>query len=87
MGSSNPLMPIPKIWIPAVAALVAIVISWIISGDFAEAEIAALLTTAGYFVLGYVLPGDSTGGNSRTRRRDAEAEPARGPAGSRAERY
>jgi hypothetical protein len=85
MGSSNPLMPIPKIWIPAVAALVAIVISWIISGDFAEAEIAALLTTAGYFVLGYVLPGN-VAGVSRTRGRD-EADPARGPAGSRAERY
>jgi hypothetical protein len=86
MSSSNPLMPIPKIWIPAVAALVAIVISWVISGDFAEAELAALLTTAGYFVLGYVLPGDSTG-TSRTRGRDAEAEAARGPADSRAERY
>lgn len=86
MGSSNPLMPIPKIWIPAVAALVAIVISWVISGEFAQAELAALLTTAGYFVLGYILPGERTG-TTGTRRRDLEEEPSRGPAGSRPERY
>ena len=55
----TPLQPIRKIWIPAAAALVVILLSWIISGDFGTAELAALLTTLGYFVLGYVLPNDA----------------------------
>ena len=72
-SSQNPLYPIPKIWIPAVAALVVILLSWLISGDFGTAELAALLTTLGYFVLGYVLPGD----RARTRSAPAADEDPR----------
>ncbi|HEV2075586.1 MAG TPA: hypothetical protein VGR10_05060 [Thermoleophilaceae bacterium] len=73
MGTSqNPLAPIPKIWIPAVVALIVILFSWIFSGDFAEAELAALLVTIGYFVLGYALPGESASGERPRREHPAE---------------
>jgi hypothetical protein len=65
MNTSSPLFPIPKIWIPAVAAIVAILISGIATGEFGTAEIAALITTAGYFVLGYSLPGGRDSGGAR----------------------
>ena len=58
---ANPLLPIPKIYIPTAAALVVILISWIVSGDFARAESAALLTAIGYAVIGYVVPTDGVG--------------------------
>ena len=76
----SPLMPIPKLYIPAAAALVAILLSWIISGDFETAELGALLTTVGYFVLGYVVPTDGVGTRSAGyARRSPEAPAARRP--------
>ncbi len=57
MNTSSPLFPLAKIWIPAVAALVVILILGIATGEFGTAELAALITTVGYFVLGYSLPG------------------------------
>lgn len=74
MNTSSPLFPIPKIWIPAVVAIVAILISGIATGEFGTAEIAALITTAGYFVLGYSLPGGPGGRDSGGAR---DAAPAR----------
>ncbi len=71
--SDNPLAPHPKVWIPAALALVAILFSWIVSGDFAEAELAALLVTVGYFVVAYALPSDgfgSQGGGAGPRHRE-----------------
>lgn len=60
MNTSNPLFPLAKIWIPAVAALVVILILGIATGEFGTAELAALITAVGYFVLGYSLPGGTT---------------------------
>jgi hypothetical protein len=71
MNTSSPLFPIPKIWIPAVVAIVAILISGIATGEFGTAEVAALITTAGYFVLGYSLPGGPTGGGGSRPRGEA----------------
>jgi hypothetical protein len=61
MNTSSPLFPIPKIWVPAVAAIVAILISGIATGDFSTAELAAAITTLGYFVLGYTVPSEGVG--------------------------
>lgn len=66
MNTSSPLFPIPKVWVPAVAALVAILISGIATGEFSTAELAAAITTLGYFVLAYVLPSPGVG-LTRTR--------------------
>ena len=61
MNTSSPLFPIPKIWIPAVAAIVVILISGIATGEFGPAELAAAITAVGYFVVGYILPSPGVG--------------------------
>ncbi len=78
---TNPLAPIPKVWVPAIPALVAILISWIASGEFGTGELGALLVTIGYGVLGYIIPTDGVGTKAtespRARRppRDEPFEP------------
>jgi hypothetical protein len=68
---ANPLAPIPKLYIPPIVAAVVILLSWVISGDFGPAELASLLTAAGYFVIGYVVPTDGVGLRREGARRTA----------------
>jgi len=72
---TNPLAPIPKVWVPAVPALFAVLVSWVASGDFGPAELGGLLTTLGYGVLGYVIPTEGVGTRGAAGARGARRPP------------
>lgn len=49
----------PKVWNPVVAGLLLTVGHWIATGEFNRTELAELVTTAGYGLIGYLSsPGD-----------------------------
>ena len=52
----KPLIPVPKVLVPAVAGVVAIVGKIIASGEFDRDELAAVWLLAGYAAIGWFTP-------------------------------
>jgi hypothetical protein len=52
----HPLVPVPKVLLPAVVGATAILANWIATGTFDRTEIAALVTLTIYTVIGYAVP-------------------------------
>lgn len=51
----------PKLYIPVVTALTAILTSWVATGNFDEGEVRGLIATAVLAVVAYIAPAGQTG--------------------------
>lgn len=54
--TKDSLLPVPKVWVPFVLGLLAIAAKWVATGEFDRTEAAALVTLAGYALVGYTVP-------------------------------
>lgn len=52
----KPLIPVPKVLVPAVAGAVYIVARWVSTGEFDREELGAVVLTAGYAAIGWSTP-------------------------------
>lgn len=52
----RPLIPVPKVLVPAVAGLVGIAARWVATGDFDREELGVLVLVAGYAAVGWSTP-------------------------------
>lgn len=50
------LVPLPKVYLPALAGVIGVVANWIISGNFSKTELVGFILTAAYTAIGYVAP-------------------------------
>jgi hypothetical protein len=54
--NNRSLVPVPKVWIPAVVGATAILVNWIATGDFSRIELGALVGLVIYTAVGYAAP-------------------------------
>lgn len=52
----KPLIPVPKVLVPAVAGLFYIASRWVATGEFDREELAGVLLVAGYAAIGWSTP-------------------------------
>jgi len=57
----KPLIPVPKVLVPAVAGLVAIAARWVSTGEFDREELGLVVAVAGYAAIGWSTPEGPTG--------------------------
>jgi hypothetical protein len=55
-AAAAPLIPVPKVMLPAAAGLVSIVGQWVATGVFSRIQLAQLVLTAGYAAIGWIAP-------------------------------
>jgi hypothetical protein len=55
-GTTDSLVPVPKVLLPALVLTIGILAHFIASGEFDRVEVAAAVTTAIYAVIGYAAP-------------------------------
>jgi len=52
----KPLIPVPKVLVPAVAGLFFIASRWVATGEFDREELGAVVLTAGLAAIGWSTP-------------------------------
>ncbi len=52
----KPLIPVPKVLVPAVAGIFFIAGKWVATGEFDREEAGLLITLAGYAAIGWSTP-------------------------------
>lgn len=52
----KPLIPVPKVLVPAVAGVVIIAARWVATGEFDREELGAVVLMAGYAAIGWATP-------------------------------
>jgi anti-sigma factor RsiW len=50
------LLPVPKVVLPAIAGVGAVIATWIATGEFNRLELAQLFLTAWYSLIGWATP-------------------------------
>lgn len=54
--SEGQLVPVPKVYLPALVGVIGVVVNWISSGNFSKTELVGFVLTAVYTAIGYVAP-------------------------------
>lgn len=54
--TSNPLFPVPKVYIPFLSGLIAVASQVVATGQFDRTQLAQLVIVGGWAILGYAAP-------------------------------
>lgn len=56
IAAVKPLIPVPKVMLPAAAGVVNVAAQWVLTGTFSRVQLAQLVLVAGYALIGWLAP-------------------------------